>query len=211
MNSMLRVARALCLAMIVASLWGCFGKPPPEQRYLRVSLGNDPCTEDSSSQHRLPIGFKPLTALENLDRTSVLTARDQVLTASLQYYWEGSPQDIVGQILRHAIECQSRAMTPVDYQPRVSHDAVLTGTVQAFNVEETAGGRFVVALHLELWDKNMTKKLSTGDFNSYSPLVNFRGETIARAATDTMARIVPKVVAWLDQGLPKLQKAVERQ
>lgn len=211
MKNMLRVARTLCLGILLASLWGCFGKPPPEQRYLRVDLGNAPCAQGTSAQHRLPLGFKPFTSLENLDRTSVLSARGQVLTASLQYYWEGAPQDIVGQILRHGIECQSQGLTPVDYQPRVRHDAVLTGQVLAFNVDEGNGGRFVVSIHLELWNKNMTAKLANGDFNAYSPLPNFRGDTIARAATDTMARIVPKVVTWLDQGLPKLQKAVERQ
>ena len=132
MNDTLRVVRIFCCGLLLASLWGCFGKPPPEQKYLRVSLGSDPCLSAATQQHRLPMGFKPLTALENLDRTSVLTAQGQVLTANLQYYWEGAPQDVVGQILRQAIECRSSVVTPVDYQPRVKHDVVLTGQVLAF-------------------------------------------------------------------------------
>lgn len=188
-----------------------FRQASPPQRYLRVDLEETPCPGSNSQQHRLPLGFKPLTALENLDRTSVLTARDQVLSASLEYYWEGAPQDVVGQALRRGIECQSTAVTPVDYQPRVEHDAVLTGQVTAFNVEETEGGRFVVSVHLDLWSKNLGTRIATGEFNAYAPLENFNGDTIARAASNALGRVVPKVVDWLDVGLPKIQKAVSRQ
>ena len=200
---------ALC-GLFAACLTGCFGKPPPEQRYLRVSLESTPCPGGASQQHRLPLGFKPLKSLENLDRTAVMTAQDQVLTASLQYYWEGAPQDVVGGLLRQGIECQSTSLTPVDYQPRVAHDAVLTGELNAFNVDYTDGGRFVVSLHLDLWTKNMGARLSSGDFNAYAPLADFRGDTIAKAAANALGRINPKVIEWLDQGMPKLQKALER-
>jgi cholesterol transport system auxiliary component len=176
-----------------------------------VDLEETPCPGSNSQQHRLPLGFKPLTALENLDRTAVLTARDQVLSASLEYYWEGAPQDVVGQALRRGIECQSAAVTPVDYQPRVEHDAVLTGQVTAFNVEETEGGRFVVSVHLDLWSRNLGARIATGEFNAYAPLENFNGDTIAKAASNALGRVVPKVVDWLDAGLPKIQKAVSRQ
>jgi cholesterol transport system auxiliary component len=210
MKNMPRTGHVVVLAIVLVCLSACFGKPPPEQRYLRVELESTPCPGSASQQHRLPVGFKPLKALENLDRTAVLTARDQVLTASLQYYWEGVPQDVVGQALRRGIECQSTAMTPVDYQPRVEHDAVLTGQVTAFNIEETEGGRFVVSLHLDLWTKNSGARVSSGDFNAYYPLEDFRGDTIAKAASNALGRIVPKVIEWLDQGMPKLQKAMER-
>lgn len=209
MKHMHLFGRALAGGLVVACLGGCFGKPPPPQRFLRVELDTTTCPGSASQQHRLPVAFKPMKALENLDRTSVMTARDQVLTASLQYYWEGPPQDVVGQALRRGIECQSTSVTPVDYQPRVEHDAVLTGQVTAFNVEETEGGRFVVSLHLDLWSKNLGKRISTGDFNAYAPLENFEGDTVARAASSALGRVVPKVIDWLDQGLPKLQKAVE--
>lgn len=205
------IGRVLACGLVAACLGGCFGKPPPPQRYLRVELESTPCPGATSQQHRLPVGFKPLGALENLDRTAVMTARDQVLTASLQYYWEGAPQDVVGQILRQGIECQSTSLTPVDYQPRVTHDAVLTGQLTAFNVEEVEGGRFVVSLHLDLWSKNLGTRISSGDFNAYYPLEDFRAETIAKAAGNALGRVVPKVVDWLDAGMPKLQKALERQ
>ncbi len=205
------IGRALACGALVACLAGCFGKPPPEQRYLRVDMDYTNCPGSTSQQHRLPVGFKPLKALENLDRTAVLTARDQVLTASLQYYWEGAPQDVVGQALRRGVECQSAAVTPVDYQPRVEHDAVLTGQLNAFNVEEIEGGRFAVSVHLDLWSKNLGKRIASGDFSAYAPLENFQGATIARAATDALARVVPKVVEWLDQGTPRIQKALEQQ
>ena len=209
MNYFPAIGRLALCVLTAACLAGCFGKPPPEQRYLRVATESTPCPGSASQQHRLPLGFKPLKALENLDRTAVMTAQNQVLTASLQYYWEGPPQDVVGGILRQGIECQSTALTPVDYQPRVEHDAVLTGELTAFNVDYTDGGRFVVSLHLDLWTKNMGARISTGDFNAYAPLDDFKGETIARAAASALGRITPKVVEWLDQGLPKLQKALE--
>jgi len=205
------LGRALACGLMVACLGGCFGKPPPPQRYLRVELESTPCPGSTSQQHRLPVGFKPLKALENLDRTAVMTARDQVLTASLDYYWEGAPQDIVGQLLRRGVECQSAAMTPVDYQPRVEHDAVLTGELTAFNIEETDGGRFVVSVHLDLWTKNMGARIAAGDFNAYYPLENFQGDTIAKAAGNALGRVAPKVVEWLDTGLPQPPKAMERQ
>ena len=205
------LGRALACGLMVACLGGCFGKPPPPQRYLRVELESTPCPGANSQQHRLPVGFKPLKAMENLDRTSVMTARDQVLTASLDYYWEGAPQDIVGQLLRRGVECQSSAVTPVDYQPRVEHDAVLTGELTAFNIEETEGGRFVVTLHLDLWTKNMGARIATSDFNAYYPLENFQADTIAKAAGNALGRVVPKVVDWLDASQPRLQKAMERQ
>jgi cholesterol transport system auxiliary component len=209
MKRITKFGRVICCGLVVACLGGCFGKPPPPQRYLRVEMESTPCPGDNSQQHRLPLGFKPLKALDNLDRTAVMTAHDQVLTASLQYYWEGAPQDVVGQALRRGIECQSTSLTPVDYQPRVEHDAVLTGQLTAFNVEETGGGRFVVSLHLDLWSKNLGAKISSGDFNAYFPLENFEAETIAKAASNTLGRVVPKVIDWLDQGMPKLQKALE--
>lgn len=199
----------VCLAL-VASLSACFGKPPPPQRYLRVDLGQAPCPGENSQQHRLPVGIKPLKAMDNLDRTAVLTARDNVLTASLEYYWEGAPQDLVGQALRRGIECQSQRLTPVDYQPRVEHEAVLTGELTAFNVEETGGGRFTVAVHLDLWSKNLGRKLSSGDFSAYAPLDDFSGDSVARAAADALGRVVPKVVDWLDSGSARIEKAVER-
>ena len=209
MKGYAKVAAWIVCFALAASLAGCFGKPPPPQRYLRVDLGQAPCPESTSQQQRLPLGVKPLRALENLDRTAVMTARDNVLTASLEYYWEGAPQDIVGQALRRGIECQSRRLTPVDYQPRVEHDAVLTGDLTAFNVEETEGGRFMVSVHLDLWSKNLGKRLSTGDFSAYAPLENFSGDAVAKAATDALGRIVPKVVEWLDGGSSRIEKAVE--
>lgn len=202
--------KGLAGLVLVASLAGCFGKPPPPQRYLRVDLAEGPCPGQNSQQHRLPLGFKTLTALDNLDRTAVLTARDQVLTASLEYYWEGAPQDVVGRALRQGIECESRTLTPVDYQPRVLHDAVLSGQVTAFNVEETDGGRFVVSVHLDLWTKNLGARVSSGDFNAYYPLDNFNGDTIAKAASNALGRIVPKVVEWLDSAEPRLEQARQR-
>lgn len=194
-----------------ASLAGCFGKPPPPQQYLRVDLGQAPCPGSANAQQRLPLGIKPLKALENLDRTAVLTAHDNVLTASLQYYWEGAPQDLVGQALRHGIECQSESLTPVDYQPRVTHDAVLTGQLTAFNVDETEGGRFVVSIHLDLWSRNLGTRISSGDFNAYAPLDNFSGDSVAKAASDALGRVVPKVVDWLDGGLPRIRKFMQQQ
>ena len=56
----------------------------------------------------------------------------------------------------------------------------------------------------------MGARISSGDFNAYAPLENFNGDTIARAAGDALGRIVPKVVDWLDGGMPKLQKALEK-
>ena len=149
----------------------------------------------------------PLRALDNLDQTAVLSAHDQVLTPSLQFYWEGSPIDIVGQALRQGIECQATRFTPVDYQPRVGHDGVLTGQILAFNVDETGGGRFVVTLRLELWSKGNRARVSVADFNAYAPLSNYEGPSVAAAASDALGRIIPKVVAWLDGGRERLDKA----
>ena len=205
------LGRVALAGLLAVSLAGCFGKPPPEQRYLRVALGETPCPGSASQQHRLPIAFKPLKTMENLDRTAVMTAQNNVLTASLQYYWEGAPQDVVGTALRQGLECQSSAVTPVDYQPRVDRSAVLSGELTAFNVDYTDGGRFVVSLRLDLWSKDMGTRLSSGEFNAYAPLTDFKGSTIAAAASDALGRVVPKVVVWMDQGLPKLEKAVERQ
>jgi len=202
--------RILVTGLACACLAGCFGKPPPVERYLRVRIDNPPCQGETVEQ-RLPLGMKPLKALENLDRTTVMTARDQVLTPSLQFYWEGAPQDIVGQILRQAIECQSKTMMPVDYQPRVDHAAVLTGQLTAFNVEETEGGRFVVSLHLDLWTKNSGARVATGDFNAYFPLEDFQGPTVAKAASNALGRVVPKVIDWLDVSLPRVEKANKQQ
>ena len=196
--------------MACACLAGCLGKPPPVERYLRVRLENPPC-QGESVQQRAPLGFKPLKALENLDRTSVMTAQGSVLTPSLQFYWEGAPQDIVGQLLRQGIECQSTKFTPVDYQPRVEHQGVLSGQVTAFNVEENGGGRFVVTLHLDLWSKNSGARVATGDFTAYAPLEDFKGETVANAASNALGRIMPKFIAWLDESLPRVEKANQKQ
>jgi len=211
MKHLTMLGRVIVSGILVASLTACFGKPPPEPRYLRVELDSTDCPGSTSQQHRTPIGFKPLKALENLDRTRVMTARDRVLSAELQYDWEGAPQDVVGQILRRGVECQSSSVTPVDYQPRVEHDGVLTGELTAFNIEDVEGGRFAVSMHLELWSKNMGKRLAIGDFNAYYPVENYQGATIARAATNALGRVLPKVVDWLDQSMPKLQQAMERQ
>lgn len=192
------------VGVLLASLAGCFGKPPPVQSYLRVRLAQGPC--QGESLQRLPLGFKALKAFENLDNTAVLTARGQVLTPSLQYYWEGPPQDMVGQLVRQAIECQSTQFTPVDYQPRVDHAGLLTGTVNAFNVEETEGGRFVVGVHLDLWTKNGKSKVATGDFNAYAPMEDFKPETVAKAASEAMGRVVPKILPWLDSNRAVLEK-----
>ena len=188
-----------------ACLAGCLGKPPPVQSYLRVRLDKPPCQGQDAGQ-RAALGFKSLKALENLDNTAVLTARGQVLTPSLQFYWEGPPQDMLGQLVRQAIECQSTKFTPVDYQPRVEHDGVLTGRVTAFNVEETEGGRFVVALHLDLWTKNSGSKVATGDFSAYAPLENFEAETVAKGASEAVGRIMPKLLSWLDENRAMLDK-----
>jgi cholesterol transport system auxiliary component len=201
-----RLGHLAVMGLVVACLAGCLGKPPPVQRYLRVQLDSAPCQSEANAQ-RAPLGMKPLAALDNLDRTAVLTARERVLTPSLQFYWEGSPIDIVGQALRQGIECQATRFAPVDYQPRLSNDGVLSGQITAFNVEETNSGRFVISLHLELWTKNSKTRVSVGDFNAYAPLENFEGESVARAASDALGRIIPKVVAWLDDGRDKLDKA----
>lgn len=201
-----QMGRLVVLGLLVACLGGCLGKAPPVQRYLRVELPGTPCQSDAGTD-RAPLGMKALRAMDNLDRTAVLTAHDQVLTPSLQFYWEGSPIDIVGQALRQGIECQATRFTPVDYQPRVGHEGVLTGQILAFNVEEGNGGRFVVTLRLELWSKNTRSRVSVADFNAYAPLANFEGPSVAAAASDALGRIVPKVVAWLDDGRAKLEKA----
>lgn len=198
--------RLAAFGVLLACLGGCLGKAPPVQRYLRVELPGTPCTSETTAD-RAALGMKGLRAMDNLDRTAVLTAHDRVLTPSLQFYWEGSPIDIVGQALRQGIECQATRFTPVDYQPRVAHEGVLTGQILAFNVEEENGGRFVVTLRLELWSQNSRARVSVADFNAYAPLANFEGPSVAAAASDALGRIVPKVVVWLDDGRAKLEKA----
>lgn len=195
----------LVVGVATACLTGCLGKTPSVERYLRVRLTPAPC-QDASVGQRAPLGFKTFRALENLDNTAVLTAQGPVLTPSLHFYWEGAPQEIVSQLVRQAIECRSGQFSPVDYQPRVTHDGVLTGQVTAFNVQETSGGRFVVGLHLDLWTKNRRTKVATGDFSAYAPLDNFRGATVANAASEAMGQIVPKILTWLDGNRAVLDK-----
>lgn len=206
MKGKMRWERWTVACLLGVCLAGCLGKAPPVERYLRVKVDNGPCQTLENAQ-RWPLAMKPLTALDNLDRTAVLTAQDRVLTPSLQFYWEGSPLDIVGQALRQGIECQSAKFAPVDYQPRMPREGVLTGQISAFNVEETNGGRFVVSLHLELWTKNSGFRASVGDFHAYAPLENFEGSSVALAASDALRRVIPQVTAWLDAGQEKLQKA----
>ena len=46
------LGRAALTGLLAVSLAGCFGKPPPEQRYLRVALSETPCPGSASQQHR---------------------------------------------------------------------------------------------------------------------------------------------------------------
>jgi cholesterol transport system auxiliary component len=194
------------LCALVVGLTGCLGKAPPVQRYLRVQVDSGPC-QAADMANRMPLAIKNLNALDNLDRTAVLTAHDRVLTPSLQFYWEGSPIDLVTQALRRGVECQSSRFVPVDYRSRMPHEGLLTGQITAFNVEESGGGRFVVTLHLELWNKSGGFRVSMADFNAYAPLQNFEGGTVAWAASDALGRLIPKVTDWLDSGQEKLIKA----
>ena len=50
-------AAVMVTGLACACLAGCFGKPPPVERYLRVQIDNPPC-QGESVQQRLPLGMR---------------------------------------------------------------------------------------------------------------------------------------------------------
>ncbi len=188
------LALTLCLA-----LGGCMGKPPTPE-FLRLGM-DDPQLCDEAQQHKktgcMVLAMKPVTSLPGMDRTAVSVVRGQVMTPSTVWYWEGSPAELLDQAMVRALTCSADIKAVWPYRPRVAHEALLTGRVLAFEVDEAAARVFRIRLRLDLWSPRGNSWLEGRDFVAEAPVAALKGQDIALAAGRAVADVQAQALAWL--------------
>lgn len=194
-----------CLAGLFL-LTGCLGSVPPVERYLRVETVATGCAEgraNAAAAKPVVVAVMELTALDNLDRPAVLVADGNVLVPSTRWYWEGAPQDVVGAGIIRAVNCLPDVAGVLKYRPRVEHQAVLAGSVTAFNVQRKNGLRFVAGVRLEIWTKDARRLVASREFRAEIPVASETPEAIADAASQAVSDIAAAAADWLAKGTGK--------
>jgi cholesterol transport system auxiliary component len=170
------------------------------ERYLRVEAVGGQCAKsipESRSEAQGVVAVMDFTALDNLDRPAVLVASGNVLVPSTRWYWEGAPQDVMTGVVVRTVNCLPGVAGVLKYRPRVEHQAVLTGSVTAFNVQRKGGPRFVAAARLEVWTKDAKKLVASREFAAEAPLTGETPEAIADAASAAASQVADQAAAWL--------------
>ncbi len=200
MKNTVRAVWALaCLAM-AAVLAGCLGSPPPVEQYLRVDTATSPCGKIAAFPGRAQPGvvaFLDLDAMDNLSRPAVLFADGNVLVPSVRWYWEGTPEEVMTAVITQAVNCLPGVTGVTTYRPRVEHDAVMSGNVTAFNVQRKGGLRFVAAVRVEVWTRNMMGMIGGKEFRAEAPMPGETASDIAEAASKAATDIGNEVAAWM--------------
>jgi len=192
-NYLFIVVAAVCLCMT-----GCLGKPPPIEQYLRVGSEATACAGAEQAGKSVVVAVRPFSALDNLDRQAVLVADGRVLVPSMRWYWEGSPEAIVTSSVTAGINCLPGVGAIFPYRPRLAHDAAISGTISAFNIQEKGGLRFQVGLRLELWSANFDGLLASGEIVAEVPIAGLDASSVADAAAAALADAADQAAKWLE-------------
>jgi ABC-type uncharacterized transport system auxiliary subunit len=201
--SVLRVSLLAAACAAAVFLTGCLGSVPPVEQYLRVDAVDMSCDRpvpDGRDQAQGVVAFMDLTALDNLDRPAVLIASGNVLAPSTQWYWEGSPQAVMTGIVTRMVNCLPGVAGVMKYRPRVEHQAVLGGSVTAFNVQRAGGTRFVAAVRLEIWTRDSKKLVASREFTAEAPVAGESAAAVAEAASKAASGVASQAAAWLSGG-----------
>lgn len=188
---------AVLAVLAVLCLGGCLGKTPPVEHYLRVSGPACPRAEQGGAA-RPVLALKPLRAPDILDRSAVLVIEDRVLTPSLRWYWEGPPTELAGGALLAALECRGGVAAVSPYSPRLTHDAVLSGRLSAFNVVKSGQSlTFVAAGRVEAWSRRGEALLGATDIEVARPVSAPEAPAVARAAEEALTAWAEAVADWV--------------
>ncbi len=190
MRAALTVLACLCLT-------ACLGKAPPPEEYLRLGQSREACG-NVPVKDGVVLAMKPFKAPDNLNRQAVLLARGRVLSPSMRWYWEASPELLAGEAVAADVACLDGFAGAAPYRSRLDHDAGLTGTLSAFNLQEEGGTRFVIALRLELWSANYKRLLASTVIESARPVAAMDAQSVADAASGALAEAASKAGAWLE-------------
>jgi len=198
-------ARAVMMAFICLSLGACLGKAPPVEEYLRLDSAGK-CAQGEANGG-LVVAMKSFVALDNLDRQAVMTAMGRVLTPSLRWYYEASPEMLVEEAVTAEIACQPGFAGATQYRTRLVHDAGLVGAITAFNLQEEGGTRFVIALRLELWSANFKRLLASTVVESSESVAALDAHGVAEAASKALASASEKTALWLASARELIEKS----
>lgn len=192
-SSMKVIVAALCLC-----LTGCLGQPPPVGRYLRVGPDESACFGAERSGKKTVVALRLFKALDNLDRQAVLIADGRVLVPSMRWYWEGSPEAILTAAVAGRINCLPGFGAVSPYRPRLAHDAAISGTISAFNIQEQGGLRFLAGMRLELWSENYGELLAVTEIKAEAPIAGFDASSVADAAAAALAEAAEQAAKWIE-------------
>jgi len=190
---------AVIVAAICLCLGGCLGQPPPVEEYLRVGADGPECGVSEPAVKTIVVAVRPFKALDNLDRQAVLVADGRVLVPSMRWYWEGSPEALLTAAVEARINCLPGVGAVSPYRPRLTHDAALSGTISAFNIQEQGGLRFLAGLRLELWSEQFGELLATTEIKAEAPISGFTAASVAEAAAAALSDAAGQAAQWIEQ------------
>jgi ABC-type uncharacterized transport system auxiliary subunit len=205
--------QALLLAATAALLAGCLGGPAPVEHYLRIQQGavapcDDPGVERTADDVAV-LALKPLESLPALDRLAVLLSEGQVLNPSTYWYWEGTPAEVLGTVLAESLSCSPRYRVVAPYRTRVAHRAVLTGSVDAFEIGRAPAPEFRLRVRLDLWSPHARQWLAGTTFSRTESMAALDPESAALAAEQAVAGLARDVIDWLERNRELLPEPEE--
>ncbi|WP_027183795.1 ABC-type transport auxiliary lipoprotein family protein [Desulfovibrio inopinatus] len=175
----------LFLAILFSILTtGCFGQPGVQQ-FLRIEAVKSPCIQTRTA-HDTMIAVKPFAVFDYLDRLAVLVGEHGVYTPSLEWYWEGSPSEMITGALVAALNCQPGFFARTPYSPSMPHDLVLSGRVESFAVHTEASLFFQVRFHYDVYTKRGTTWLMADDVDVRVPVRALNPVDIAESARQAL-------------------------
>eukprot|EP00828_Plagiopyla_frontata_P046283 TRINITY_DN8161_c0_g2_i1.p1 TRINITY_DN8161_c0_g2~~TRINITY_DN8161_c0_g2_i1.p1 ORF type:complete len:206 (+),score=56.39 TRINITY_DN8161_c0_g2_i1:470-1087(+) len=197
-HSILKSIAGLCLGAVL--FLGCMGKPGPGESFLRLEFSGVPqCVLDGRTEGIRPIAIRDIACLPNLDRTAVMFAEGNVLQPSQAWYWEGAPSEILTQYLIGGLSCSRSFRVVWPYKPRVAHEAVLSGRVEAFEVRRTPSPSFRIVLYMDVWGPVAKEWMAGKSFTADVPMRSLTANGIAEAANTALVKVLDDILVWLDR------------
>ncbi|MFW5489402.1 MAG: ABC-type transport auxiliary lipoprotein family protein [Desulfovibrio sp.] len=188
---------AVCLLALLN--FGCMSSASPGESFLRLEFnGIHQCSLADDAKDIKPIAIRNIDCLPNLDRTAVMFSENNVLQPSQAWYWEGAPSEIVTQYLVTGLTCSKAFRVVWPYKPRIAHEAVLSGRVEAFEVSRTPSLAFRVVIYMDVWGPTAKEWISGRSFTAEIPMSTITADNIAKAANKALDKVLADTLTWLD-------------
>ena len=196
------MTRAATLASLVCALLlaGCLGGTGPKEQLLRLDAAGD-CPEHGGGTPVALIKVRQVRSLPGLERRALLIRQGDVLSPSVEVFFEGQPAELVERALTAQLLCAERLGLAWPRGPRSGADLLLGVDVTAFEyrrAEAGGSGAFAIQAGLTLWGAKGRTAVARTQVAAEHFVSGPGAQGVAEAADAALADVATQAVAWLE-------------